>query len=277
MQNMLPKAEMIIRSGFFFGSLIILSLWEWLAPRRHLTVSKAKRWINNIAIIFINSLVIRLLFPAALVGFAYYVQQQHYGLFNLITINYWAAVTLSVVLLDFTIYLQHVMFHAIPIFWRIHSMHHVDLDIDVTTGIRFHPIEILISLFIKFGAVTLIGAPILAIIIFEVLLNAITMFNHSNIRMPIIIDNLIRKIIVTPDMHRVHHSDIPHETNSNFGFNLSIWDRLCGTYKDQPSLGHENMVIGIKEIRDPKYCSNLLGMLVLPFIKGKSNSPLNRQ
>ena len=277
MLNSLPKNEITIRVGFFLGALIILSLWEWLAPRRRLTISKAKRWISNLSIIIINSFVIRLIFPAALLGAAYYAQQHHYGLFNLVTLNYPLRVIISVIFLDFAIYLQHILFHAIPILWRIHRMHHVDLDIDVTTGVRFHPVEILISLFIKFTAVVLIGAPILAVIIFEILLNAITMFNHSNIRVPGIINNLIRKIIVTPDMHRVHHSDIPHETNSNFGFNLSIWDRLCGTYQEQPSLGHENMVIGIKEIRDPKYCINLLGMLMLPFIKGKSNYPLNRE
>ncbi len=277
MQTILPKAEMIIRLSFFFGTLVILSIWEWLFPKRHLTVSKLKRWLNNIAIIFVNSFVVRLFFPAALVGVAYYAEQHHYGLFNLITMNYWLAIIISVILLDFTIYLQHVMFHAVPIFWRIHRMHHVDLDIDVTTGVRFHPIEIVISLCIKIAAVILIGAPILAVIVFEILLNSITMFNHSNISISHSVDNLIRKIIVTPDMHRVHHSDIPYETNSNFGFNLSIWDRLCGTYQPQPSLGHEKMVIGIKEIRDSKYCINLLGMLILPFVKGKSNYPLNRQ
>lgn len=277
MQTILPKTEMIIRLSFFFGTLIVMSIWEWLFPKRHLTVSKLKRWLNNIAIIFVNSFVVRLFFPAALVGVAYYTEQHHYGLFNLVTMNYWLAIIISVILLDFTIYLQHVMFHAVPIFWRIHRMHHVDLDIDVTTGVRFHPIEIVISLCIKFAAVILMGAPVLAVIIFEILLNSITMFNHSNISIPHSVDNLIRKVIVTPDMHRVHHSDIPYETNSNFGFNLSIWDRLCGTYQPQPSLGHEKMVIGIKEIRDAKYCINLLGMLILPFIKGKSNYPLNRQ
>lgn len=277
MQNILPKAEMIIRLSFFFGTLLILSIWEWLLPKRHLTVSKLKRWLNNIAIIFVNSFVIRLFFPAALVGVAYYAEQHHYGLFNLITINYGLVIIISVILLDFTIYLQHVMFHAVPIFWRIHRVHHVDLDIDVTTGVRFHPIEIVISLCIKFTVVILIGAPVLAVIIFEILLNSITMFNHSNISIPNNIDNLIRKIIVTPDMHRVHHSDIPRETNSNFGFNLSIWDRICGTYQAQPSLGHENMVIGIKEIREPKYCIYLLGMLILPFLKEKNNYPLNHQ
>ncbi len=277
MINILPKNEITIRLAFFFGALMLFAIWELIAPKRKLMVSKIKRWSSNISIIVINSILIRLLFPAALIGAAYYALQHHYGLFNITQINYTITIITSVIFLDFVIYLQHVMFHAVPLFWRFHRMHHVDLDIDVTTGVRFHPIEILISLFIKFAAVMIIGAPLLAVIIFEILLNTITLFNHSNIQMPRIIDRIIRAVIVTPDMHRVHHSEIPNETNSNFGFNLSIWDRFCGTFEDQPSLGHTNMIIGIKEIREPKYCVNLLGMLILPFIKGKSNYPLNRK
>lgn len=277
MPLVLGQTGIPIQLSFFFGILILMAIWEGLAPRRPLTVSKTKRWVSNLSITFINSILIRILFPTAAIGVAFYAQQNHLGLFNSkFFVNSLFPVLFSVMILDFVIYLQHVMFHAIPLFWRVHRMHHVDLDFDVTTGVRFHPIEILLSLFIKFGAIILIGAPILAVIIFQILLNATSMFNHGNVRLPLILDNIIRWIIVTPDMHRVHHSDIPSETNSNFGFNLSIWDRIMGTYKDQPKLGHEQMVIGIKTIRENKYCLNLLGMLWLPFIRENREYPINR-
>ena len=263
-----PTNEIIIRLSFFFCILFLMFSWELLAPRRPLSISKSKRWISNLSIICIDSVIIRLLFPAAAVGVALYAEQNNLGFFNhTLHFNDWIVVAASVIILDFTIYLQHVIFHAIPLFWRIHRMHHIDLDIDVTTGVRFHPIEIILSLVIKFSVIISVGIPALAVIIFEVLLNSTSMFNHGNVKMPLILDKFIRWIIVTPDMHRVHHSDIPNETNSNFGFNFSIWDRIFGTYTAQPRLGHKQMTIGIKEIRDATYCANLLGMLWVPFIR----------
>ncbi|KTC83777.1 sterol desaturase family protein [Legionella brunensis] len=275
---MLQQNEVVVRLGFFFGILLLMFIWELFAPKRQLSVSKTKRWISNLSIVVIDSAVTRLLFPAAAVGVAIYAQQNNMGLFNhMLHLNYWLTVIFSVIILDFAIYLQHVMFHAIPLFWRVHRMHHVDLDFDVTTGIRFHPIEIILSLFIKFCVIILLGAPALGVLIFEVLLNASSMFNHGNIRIPFVLDKIIRWIVVTPDMHRIHHSDIPNETNSNFGFNFSIWDRVFGTYTDQPRLGHEKMTIGIKAIRECKYCINLLGMLWIPFIRENREYPINRK
>jgi sterol desaturase/sphingolipid hydroxylase (fatty acid hydroxylase superfamily) len=268
---MLIQNEAIIRLFFFSGIFILMAIYEYLAPKRQLTVPKSKRWVNNLAIVLIDTVIIRVIFPMAAVGIAFYAQTHRIGLFNTLDLNFYFVVVLSVVILDLAIYLQHVMFHYVPIFWRIHRMHHIDLDIDVTTGIRFHPFEILLSLLIKFGVILVIGAPGIAVLIFEILLNATSMFNHGNVRIPFKLDQLIRKIIVTPDMHRVHHSDIPTETNSNFGFNFSCWDKIFKTYTAQPKLGHEKMVIGLKWMRDFKYCINLLGMLWVPFLKDKSN------
>lgn len=276
MSHPMIENEALTRISFFLGVFIVMAIWEWLKPRRKLSVSKSKRWLSNLSIILLNSILIRLIFPAAAIGVAAYAQQNHIGYFNRALLSHpWLAVIFSVIILDFVIYLQHVMFHAIPIFWRVHRMHHVDLDIDVTTGLRFHPIEIFLSLLIKFGAILLIGAPVLGVLIFEILLNATSMFSHSNAWLPLKLDKILRCIIVTPDMHRVHHSDIPTETNSNFGFNLSIWDRILGTYTNQPRLGHDGMTIGIKEIRAKKFCMHLLGMLRVPFIGEKHEYPIN--
>ncbi|WP_106225062.1 sterol desaturase family protein [Legionella pneumophila] len=275
---MLQHHDMLVRLSFFFGILFLMFTWELFAPRRKITVSKTKRWISNLSIVFIDSAIVRLLFPAAAVGVALYAEENKLGLFNqTLHWNDGLAIIISVIILDFAIYLQHVMFHAVPLFWRVHRMHHIDLDFDVTTGVRFHPIEILLSLFIKFCVIILVGAPALGVLIFEILLNATSMFNHGNVRMPFILDKALRYIIVTPDMHRVHHSDIPNETNSNFGFNFSIWDRVFGTYSSQPRLGHEKMTIGIKTIREFKYCINLLGMLWVPFIGENREYPINRR
>ena len=258
--------EVIIRLVFFFGILLIMALWEFAAPRRRLTASKALRWINNIGIVFLDSFLVRIIFPAAAVGMAAFAQEHGWGLFNHFQVSYSLAVALSVVVMDFVIYLQHVIFHAIPIFWRIHRMHHADLDFDVTTGIRFHPFEIILSMLIKFGVVVVIGPPVLGVIIFEVLLNATSMFNHGNVRILRSLDRILRWIVVTPEMHRVHHSVAYYETNSNFGFNLPLWDRFLGTYRDQPRMGHEGMTIGLWNFRDIKHCVMLPGMLAIPFI-----------
>ncbi len=269
--------EVPIRLGFFFGVLGVMALWEIASPRRALSVSKIVRWINNLGIVVLNSIVLRLLFPTAAIGVAAFAATNAWGIFNHFEVPYPLAVLASIVALDFIIYLQHVMVHAVPILWRLHRVHHADLDFDVTTGARFHPIEIILSVLIKFAAILLLGPPLLAVVIFEVILNATAMFNHSNIRIPPAIDRVLRWFVVTPDMHRVHHSVYDDETNSNFGFNLPWWDRLFGTYRAQPRDGHTNMTIGINTYRDKKICTWLPGMLALPFIGKVTDYTINRR
>jgi sterol desaturase/sphingolipid hydroxylase (fatty acid hydroxylase superfamily) len=203
-------------------------------------------------------------------------EERGWGLFANVAVPGWLAVVLSVVLLDLVIYLQHVLFHAVPLLWRLHMVHHADLDFDVTTGVRFHTIEILLSLGIKMGAVVLLGTPALAVLIFEVLLNATSMFSHGNVRLPGWLDRVLRLVLVTPEMHRVHHSARPRETNSNFGFNLPWWDYLLGTYRAQPAEGHEGMTIGLTQLRDERRADRLHWMLVLPFLGRPGNYPVNR-
>ena len=269
--------EKFIRMGFFFGILTTMALWGILAPKRALTVSKAVRWTNNLGLVFFNSFLLRLIFPAAAVGMAAFVSAQGWGIINYYEAPFWLAVIVSVVILDFIIYLQHVMVHAIPALWRLHRVHHADLDIDVTTGARFHPIEIILSMLIKFATIVVLGPPVVAVVIFEVLLNATAMFNHGNVRLPKQLDRFLRWFIVTPDMHRVHHSVEDDEANSNFGFNLPWWDRLFGTYRDQPRAGHEAMTIGIHKYRTTKEVSWLPGILWLPFIGKISSYAINRR
>lgn len=269
--------EVTVRLGAFFGVLAAVALAELAFPRRRLTVSKPRRWASNLGIVFLNSALVRVLLPLTAAGFAVLAASRGWGVFNNFAAPMWFAVLASVVILDFAIYLQHVMFHAVPLLWRLHRMHHADLDFDVTTGARFHPIEILLSMLIKFAVIAIIGAPAVAVIIFEVLLNASSMFNHGNLRLPLAFDRLLRLLIVTPDMHRVHHSIEDHETNSNFGFNLSLWDRLFGTYKAQPDAGHEAMTIGIRDYRAPRTASDLDGMLILPFRGRVTGYAINRR
>jgi sterol desaturase/sphingolipid hydroxylase (fatty acid hydroxylase superfamily) len=257
--------ELPIRLGFFFGILAVMAVWEVLSPRRRLQTSKAVRWVNNLGLVLLNTIVLRLVFPAAAVGVALHASAQGWGLFNVIEAPFWLAVLLSVVAMDFFIWLQHVMVHAIPVLWRLHRVHHADLDFDVTTGARFHPLETLLSILIKSAVILLLGPPVVAVLLFEVLLNATAMFNHSNVRIPEAVDRILRLFVVTPDMHRVHHSVEDDETNSNFGFNLPWWDRLFGTYRAQPRAGHEAMTIGIRTFREDKWCSWLPGMLAIPF------------
>jgi len=269
--------EPAIRLGFFLGIFAVMALWELMAPRRALTASKAWRWTNNLGIVFLNTALVRVIFPTTAVALALVAETQGWGLLNHLALPEWLAVAVAVVALDFAIYLQHVMFHAIPALWRLHRVHHADLDYDLTTGARFHPIEILLSMLIKFAAILVLGPPAVAVLIFEVLLNATAMFNHANIRMPKALDGFLRLAVVTPDMHRVHHSIEDHETNSNFGFSLSVWDRLFGTYKDQPDAGHERMTIGIREYREEKQVDRLPGMLALPFRGKVSGYAINRR
>jgi sterol desaturase/sphingolipid hydroxylase (fatty acid hydroxylase superfamily) len=225
----------------------------------------------------LNTLVLRILFPAAAVGMALFTSAQGWGLLNVIDIPGWLAVLIAVVVLDFVVWVQHVLFHAVPALWRLHRVHHADLDYDLTTGARFHPIEIVLSMLIKFAAIAALGPPVVAVIIFEVILNGMAMFNHANVRLPLGVDRVLRWFVVTPDMHRVHHSIEDDETNSNFGFNLSWWDRLLGTYRDQPRAGHEGMTIGIRDHRDPRRVDRLDGMLALPFIGQVTDYAINRR
>jgi sterol desaturase/sphingolipid hydroxylase (fatty acid hydroxylase superfamily) len=269
------RNEVAIRLVFFFGIFAIVAAWELVAPRRPLTTSKTVRWFSNLGITFLNPAVVRLVFPILAVGVALLAQERGWGLFNTFDLPYWMEIVVGVIVLDLVIYLQHVMFHAVPALWRLHMVHHADLDFDVTTGLRFHPIEIILSMGIKFAAVVVFGQTPLAVLIFEVLLNGTSMFNHGNIRLPVSIDRILRFFVVTPDMHRVHHSVILRETNSNFGFNLPWWDRLLGTYRDQPAAGHEDMTIGLGQFRDPRRLT-LPWMLGLPFIGKPGKYPINR-
>jgi len=276
-QDWILRNELSIRLSFFFGIFIVMATWEALGPRRVLRVPKGVRWANNLGLVFINSILLRFLFPAAAVGVALFAEQQGWGLLTIYKLPFLLAVISSVMLFDLVIYLQHVMVHAIPALWRLHRVHHADLDYDVTTGARFHPIEIVLSMLIKFAAILLLGPPVVAVVIFEVMLNATAMFNHSNVGLPPTLDRMLRWLLVTPDMHRVHHSVEDDEANSNFGFSLPWWDRLFGTYRAQPRNGHEGMTIGIHKYRDPKQVNQLPGMLALPFVGKVSDYAINRR
>jgi len=277
MNDFVLTNELFIRLSAFLGIFAGMALWEILAPRRRLLVAKAGRWINNIGLVALNSLVLRLLFPAAAVGMAAFATEHGWGLFNVLVLPGWLSVVLSVVLLDLVIYLQHVMVHAVPALWRLHRVHHADPDIDLTTGARFHPLEIILSMLIKFATIAALGPPVLAVVIFEVVLNGMAMFNHANVRLPLELDRVLRWLLVTPDMHRVHHSVEADETNSNFGFNLSLWDRLMGTYRDQPRKGHLGMQIGVSSLQDASVTTRLPGMLMIPFRPLGDGYTINRR
>ncbi len=268
--------EPAIRLGIFLGVFALVVVFETLAPRRARTMPRTARWPHNIGVVVVNTLLLRLVFPTAAIGMALMAATRGWGLLNIIDAPYWLSVALSVALLDLAIYLQHVMFHAVPALWRLHRMHHADLDFDVTTGARFHPIEILLSMGIKLAVVAALGPPALGVLIFEVLLNASSMFNHANLNIPLGVDRVLRRLVVTPDMHRVHHSVLPAETNSNFGFNLPWWDRLFGTYRAQPEAGHAAMTIGIEQFRERRDL-RLDRMLVQPFVGGVGDYPINRR
>ena len=277
METFIQAHEATIRLGFFLGVFAAMALWEVLSPRRALTVSKLVRWMNNLGLVAFNTFLLRLLFPAAAVGMAAFSAEQGWGLLNHFGVPVWLALPVAVIAMDFVIWLQHVMVHAVPALWRLHRVHHADLDYDLTTGARFHPIEIILSMLIKFATIMLLGPPLAAVLLFEVILNGMAMFNHGNIRLPRGLDSRLRWLLVTPDMHRVHHSVEDDEANSNFGFNLSCWDRLFGTYRDQPRNGHEGMVIGIRGYRTPHEVSWLPGILALPFRGKVSDYAINRR
>jgi sterol desaturase/sphingolipid hydroxylase (fatty acid hydroxylase superfamily) len=263
--------EPFIRLTAFFGIFIAVAIWEFRSPRRQLATSKASRWFSNISITLTGTGIVRSFFPVLAATFA--ANKTSWGILNQIPLPYALNVFIGVLALDLIIYGQHVLFHSVPLFWRLHMMHHADLDIDVTTGLRFHPIEFMLSMCIKIGAVIVIGPPVMAVILFEILLNGTSMFNHGNIRMPLHVDRMLRLVVVTPDMHRVHHSVIIKETNSNFGFNFPWWDRIFGTYRDQPAAGHDKMTIGLSQFRDEKKLT-LPWLLALPFIGKPGAYPL---
>ncbi len=244
--------EMFIRLAAFGLFFSLFALWELLAPRRALTVGRGGRWPGNLGILLADILTVRVLVPTAAVGASLYAAGNAIGLIHYLNLRLSVAALIGFLALDLAIYVQHVVFHKVPVLWRLHRMHHADLDIDVTTGVRFHPFEILISLLIKIAVILALGIPVVAVILFEVVLNVTSMFNHSNVSMPAWLDRALRFIVVTPDMHRVHHSILRRETDSNFGFNLPWWDRLFGTYRAQPEAGHAGMTIGIPAFRDPR-------------------------
>ena len=260
------QREAMVRLGFFAFVFITMLAWELLAPRRGPSVSKPLRWLNNLGLFALNSVILRLLFPAAAVGIALSVGEMGWGLFNLLTLPFWFEIVAAVLLLDLAIYLQHILMHRVPLLWRLHRVHHADLDIDLTTGSRFHTFEIIVSMLIKGVVILLLGPALISVLVFEVLLNGMAVFNHANVSLPPAVERVVRYLLVTPDMHRVHHSIVKRETDSNYGFNLSIWDRMFRTYIDQPEMGHDKMTIGIAEFRDAKQVDQLPGMLALPFV-----------
>lgn len=277
MTHWLLEHELALRGGAFIAVLLAMASWELLAPRRRLTVSKSLRWVNNLALVALDTALVRVLFPAGAVGVAAFTSAQGWGVLHLLALPAWVEGVLAVVALDFTIWLQHVMVHAVPALWRLHRVHHADPDYDLTTGVRFHPLEILLSMLVKFVAIVVIGPSVLAVVVFEVLLNAIAMFNHGNVRLPLALDRVLRLFVVTPDMHRVHHSVEDDEANSNFGFNLPWWDFLFGTYRDQPRAGHLDMSIGIRDYTQAREVSWLAGILLLPFRGSVTRYAINRR
>ncbi|MDG4561552.1 MAG: sterol desaturase family protein [Candidatus Competibacter sp.] len=257
--------EPIIRLACFFAVLLAMMLWERRKPRRALSLPRARRWPANLGIIVVDSIVLRLVFPVLAVGAAELAAARGWGLFHGLNAPFWLALPASLLILDLAIYTQHVVFHKVAVLWRLHRMHHTDLDFDVTTALRFHPLEIVLSMLIKLAVVLILGAPPVAVMLFEVILNATAMFNHGNVGLPRRLDRVLRWILVTPDMHRIHHSIRPEETDSNFGFNLPWWDRLFGTYRDQPRDGHTGMRIGLEYFRDRR-AIGLYALLLQPFL-----------
>ena len=269
------NADVLIRLSAFVGVLGLMAFWEMRMPRRPLATARKRRWSANLAVVVLNSIILRLLFAAGAVGAAVLAADRNWGVLNHVNWPLWFEIVSVVALLDLVLYLQHVMFHAVPLFWRFHMMHHADLDCDVTTGVRFHPVEVVMSMAIKLAVVVSLGAAPAAVLAFEVLLNATSMFNHGNVWIPSAVDRVLRWILVTPDMHRIHHSILPRETNSNYGFNLSWWDRLLGTYREEPVHGQTGMTIGLEEFRDPRRLT-LAGILALPFVGGPGKYPMTQ-
>jgi sterol desaturase/sphingolipid hydroxylase (fatty acid hydroxylase superfamily) len=241
--------ESAIRFGFFLGAFALMALWEFIAPLRVPGTSKAIRWPNHLMLAAINIVLARVLFPLAAVALAVYASEHGIGLFNMISVPYALAFIVSILALDLAIYSFHLLFHAVPVLWRVHRVHHADLDIDVSTGVRFHPVQMALSVIVKSIIILALGPPALAVLTFEVASHAITLFNHANVKIPASLDRMLRWLVVTPDMHRIHHSIRTAETDSNFGFVLPWWDRLFGTYRAEPTAGQVRMVVGIESFR----------------------------
>ncbi len=275
MQDFMLTNELVIRLSAFLGVLALMAAWEVAAPRRRRDIPRLLRWSNNLALVALDTVIVRLAFPVLAVGVAVTAEAEGWGLLNILDVPTWLAVIVAFLVLDLAIYLQHVMFHAVPALWRLHRVHHADLEVDATTGLRFHPGEVLLSMGLKLGVVVALGAPPVAVLLFEVFLNATSVFNHSNLKLPKRVDAWLRWIVVTPDMHRVHHSIRRNETNSNYGFNLPWWDRLLGTYRSQPQGGHRGMTIGIEQFRTRRDLW-LDRMLDQPFRGPASGYPINR-
>lgn len=269
-------SEGLLRLGAFVVVFGAVALWELAAPRRTSTFTRSRRWPHNLGLVLVDAIVLRVLAPGAAIGVALATEERGWGLLNLLSVPSWAALLAGVVLLDLVVYFQHVMFHAVPTLWRLHRVHHADLDFDVTTGVRFHPVEILISTVIKCAAVAAIGASAAAVLAFELLLNATAMFSHANASVPPVIEPWLRLLAVTPDMHRVHHSVEYDESSSNFGFNLPWWDRIFGTYRPQPRTGHATMMIGVDAFRSPGD-QRLDQLLIQPLRETPGRYPINRR
>lgn len=266
MADFINQYESAIRLGVFLGVFFLLAMWEISSPLRSLRESRKKRWFNNLLIIITGSLLLRFVFPTAAVGIALVVEENHWGILNYSQLPVTFHFILAVILLDLSVYFQHVMFHTLPLFWRFHCVHHTDHELDVTTGLRFHPIEILISMLVKFMTIAALGTPVLAVVTFEIILNVMSMFTHSNVQINKKFERILRWFIVTPHMHWSHHSVVENETNSNFGFNLSIWDRIFGTYLQKPAGGLENITLGLSQYNeDPKWQS-FRWLLYMPFV-----------
>ena len=272
MDKFVLEYESEIRLAVFLGMFITIAVWELAVPRRPLSCSRLFRWSSNLGIVVLNTISLRLIFPVAAIGVSAYAMSRGWGVFNILLLPNWIEAVLSILALDLLIYWQHVVFHRVPLLWRVHRVHHTDLDFDVTTGVRFHPVEILLSMIIKILAVIILGAGAVAVLIFELVLNASSMFNHGNVHLPLRADKALRLILVTPDMHRVHHSTVMEETNSNFGFNLPWWDYIFNTYRSQPSAGHDAMTLGLSEFRVLRK-QTVLDLVVLPFVRNVATRP----
>ena len=276
MQDWLAAHEPEVRLGVFLSILAAMAVWEVAAPRRRPSLGRRGRWTANLALAAIDAAVLRVAFPILAVGVAEAAEARGWGLLNVRDVPAWISVPVAALALDCLIYGQHVLFHAAPPLWRLHMTHHSDLGFDATTGLRFHPVEIAVSMGVKMAAVAALGAPPEAVVLFEILLNGTSLFNHGNVRLPGGVDRALRLFVVTPDMHRVHHSVDRAEANSNFGFNFPWWDRLFGTYRAQPAAGHAGMAIGLEQFRDPSRLG-VFRLLLMPFVDRAGGYPIARR
>lgn len=258
-------AEVWWRLGCFLGVLLLMLAWEQWRPKRQAILPARRRWPANLGIVVINTLALRLLIPAGAIGAALWAQTAEFGILRHTGLPSWLSGIIGFLVLDCAIYWQHRLFHKIPVLWRVHRMHHADTDFDTTTGLRFHPIEILLSMLIKIGVVVSFGISPLTVLVFEIILNATSLFNHGNVALPQRLEGPVRALIVTQEMHRIHHSQLPRETNSNFSFNLSLWDRLFGSYTDRPAKGSDAIQIGLREYPAEAQSTKLSYLLTIPF------------